>query len=200
MEKCQNTPKHLSKSYVLTIRLSGFRYSNIELSLNKVLASSIYLQEGIVIVDTPGIGGGGKMSKYAERYLSKSYVLSIRLSVFLYSNIELSMNKLTLSIYLQEGIVIVDTPGIGGGGKMSKYAERYLSKSYVLSIRLSVFLYSNIELSMNKLTLTIYLQEGIVIVDTPSIGGGGKMSKYAETSLQILCFINTFVCLPLFKY
>ena len=66
-------PKHLSKSYVLTIRLSGFRYSNIELSLNKVLASSIYLQEGIVIVDTPGIGGGGKMSKYAERYLSKSY-------------------------------------------------------------------------------------------------------------------------------
>ena len=143
MEKCQNTPKHLSKSYVLTIRLSGFRYSNIELSLNKVLASSIYLQEGIVIVDTPGIGGGGKMSKYAERYLSKSYVLSIRLSVFLYSNIELSMNKLTLTIYLQEGIVIVDTPGIGGGG---------------------------------------------------------KMSKYAETSLQILCFINTFVCLPLFKY
>ena len=26
--------------------------------------------------------------------------------------------------------MIVDTPGIGGGGKMSKYAERYLAKSY----------------------------------------------------------------------
>ena len=24
----------------------------------------------------------------------------------------------------------MDTPGIGGGGKMSKYAERYLAKSY----------------------------------------------------------------------
>ena len=175
--------RYLSKSYVLSIRLSVFLYSNIELSMNK-LTLTIYLQEGIVIVDTTGIGGGGKMSKYAERYLSKSYVLSIRLSVFLYSNIELSMNKLTLTIYLQEGIVIVDTPGIGGGGKMSKYAERYLSKSYVLSIRLSVFLYSNIELSMNKLTLTIYLQEGIVIVDTPGIGGGGKMSKYAERYLS----------------
>ena len=55
------------------IILSGFSYSDIELSLNKVIASSIYLQEGIVIVDTPHIGGGGKMSKYAERYLSKSY-------------------------------------------------------------------------------------------------------------------------------
>lgn len=31
---------------------------------------------------------------------------------------------------LEEGIAIVDTPGIGGGAKMSKYAERYLSKSY----------------------------------------------------------------------
>ena len=32
----------------------------------------------------------------------------------------------------QDGIVIVDTPGIGGGGKLSKYAERYLSRSYGL--------------------------------------------------------------------
>ncbi|XP_045166452.2 uncharacterized protein LOC123529922 [Mercenaria mercenaria] len=31
---------------------------------------------------------------------------------------------------LEEGIVIVDTPGIGGGGNMAKYAEKYLSKSY----------------------------------------------------------------------
>lgn len=31
---------------------------------------------------------------------------------------------------LEEGIAIVDTPGIGGGAKMSKYAEKYLAKSY----------------------------------------------------------------------
>ncbi|KAL4226201.1 hypothetical protein ACF0H5_014187 [Mactra antiquata] len=31
---------------------------------------------------------------------------------------------------LEEGMVIVDTPGIGGGGNIAKYAERYLSKSY----------------------------------------------------------------------
>ncbi|KAH3892636.1 uncharacterized protein LOC127858136 [Dreissena polymorpha] len=31
---------------------------------------------------------------------------------------------------LEEGIVIVDTPGIGGGSKVGKHVERYLSKSY----------------------------------------------------------------------
>lgn len=31
---------------------------------------------------------------------------------------------------LEEGIVIVDTPGIGGSGNMAKLAEKYLSKSY----------------------------------------------------------------------
>ena len=65
----------------------------------------------------------------------------------------------------------------------------------------SGFCYSDIEPSLNKvLASSIYLQEGIVIVDTPGIGGGGKMSKYFETSLQILCFNNTFVWLPLLKY
>ena len=31
---------------------------------------------------------------------------------------------------LQEGLVIVDTPGIGGDGHMCRYAEQYLTKSY----------------------------------------------------------------------
>ncbi|WAR25554.1 STY46-like protein [Mya arenaria] len=31
---------------------------------------------------------------------------------------------------LEEGLVIVDTPGIGSGGKMSHYVEKYLAKSY----------------------------------------------------------------------
>ena len=37
---------------------------------------------------------------------------------------------IALFYLLQEGIAVVDTPGIGGSAKMSKYAERYLSKSY----------------------------------------------------------------------
>ena len=68
VERCQNTPKDIS----LNLMFYQYVCLSSELSMNK-LTLTMYLQEGIVIVDTPGIGGGGKMSKYAERYLSKSY-------------------------------------------------------------------------------------------------------------------------------
>ena len=48
-----------------------FRFHYWEVCLS--IALFYLLQEGIAVVDTPGIGGSAKMSKYAERYLSKSY-------------------------------------------------------------------------------------------------------------------------------
>lgn len=48
----------------------------------------------------------------------------------LFYNVNEQFNITERVTVFQEGMVIVDTPGIGGDGQVCKYAEQYLSKSY----------------------------------------------------------------------